>query len=103
MFQPVPPPTCFSISSIRSQVYLQPKTYVNPNALFGRNLFRLNLRRLGLQLGQYEGKHVLTAVEENLSGSVIRSRLFLVEAFKGILLGSLRITLMGLQERGVEE
>lgn len=78
--------------------------YIDPNALVGVDLARINIELgLGVELSDYKSQHVLATTEEDFTSRIIRSSLVGVEAFKGILLGSLRIALMGLQEGRVKE
>lgn len=58
---------------------------------------------MGFELGGYQGQHILAAFEKGTSRAVVDARLGLVEGLEGILLGSLAIARMGLQEARVRK
>lgn len=109
MFQPVPPPI---YTKARTGLALgfwvwraggrRYHSYVYPNSLGGAAGSRSQLG-LRFKLGGDEGQHILAASKEDLASRVIGTRLGLVEALKGILLGALGVSLVRLDEGGVEE
>lgn len=61
-------------------------TYVDPNPLFGATSG--NILGLGLELSGNKRQHILPTTKEDLSRSIVSPGLFLVETFKGTLLGA---------------
>ena len=78
-------------------------THINPDTpLFGGEGLVPALRPVQ-DLRRRKGEHILATLEQRLSGSIIGTRLALVETLKGILLVAFGIPVMGLKEAGVYE
>lgn len=105
IFQPVPPPIYtkqgegLALESSRwgGEEERRSQTYVYPNS-FGVVARGGSQLSLSLKLGGDERHHILAASKEDLASRVIGTRLGLVEALEGILLGALCISLVGLDK-----
>lgn len=80
------------------------KTDINPNSLFGLTLSSiLGCLELGLELSDNQSEHILATAQKDTTSGVVSPGLSLVKALEGILLGSLRSTLMRLEKGRVKE